>query len=105
MPNNDSIQTKADDFAYITFKMQASMHETDKNFYGSESTVHRVCSCVLACANGSEELLKSAKVGIVDGFNRLKNEENLPILSYDTISDILKNINDKFKVYHTLQLK
>jgi hypothetical protein len=97
MTNNNSIQTKADNFAYITFKMQASMHATDARFYGTEHTVHRICSCVLACAAGNMELLKSAKLGIVDGFNRLKNEENLPILSYDTISVILKKIDSDSK--------
>jgi len=100
MPNTESIQVKADNFAYITFKMQASMHETDKKFYGAESTVQRICSCVLACANGSEELLKSAKNGILDAFNRLKKEENLPILSYDTISHILKNIDKESQRRH-----
>ena len=98
MPNSESIQVKADSFAYITFKMQASLHETDQIFYGTENTVHRICSCVLACANGSEELLTSAKDGIIDAFNRLKKEESLPILSYETVSNILKNIDDKSKM-------
>ena len=97
MPNSDSIQTKADNFAYITFKMQASMYETDNKFYGLENTVHRICNCIFACAQKNEKLLYNAKRGIIDGFNRLKNEENLPILSYDTISDILKNIDIKFQ--------
>ena len=95
MSNTQSMQVKAYNFAYITFKMQANMCETDTKFYGLESTVDRICSCIIICIDENTALLLSAKQGIVDAFNRLKNEENLPILSYDTISDILKQIDDK----------
>jgi len=97
MFNTQSMQVKAYNFAYITFKMQASMCETDTKFYGLENTVERTCSCVIACIDDNIALLLSAKQGIIEAFNRLKNEENLPILSYDTISDILKRIDNKFQ--------
>jgi len=42
-------------------------------------------------------LLDGAKEGLLSGFNRLKNEENLPIISYDTIENILKLIDEKSK--------
>ncbi len=97
MTDTQEIQIKADDFAYVTFKMQANLYETDEFFYGVENTVERICSCILSCTQESQELLSQAKRGIVDAFNRLKNEENLPILSYDTITDVIKYIDDKSK--------
>ncbi len=95
MADTQGIQIRADDFAYVTFKMQANLYETDETFYGVENTVERICSCILSCTHESEALLSQAKLGIIDAFNRLKNEENLPILSYDTITDVIKYIDDK----------
>jgi len=94
MPNL-SIEEKANSFAYITFKMQANMHGVDQKFYGLENTVKRITSCIFACASGSSELLQSAKTGMIDGFNKLKHEENIPILCYETIDEIIQILDKK----------
>jgi len=92
-----TIQSKADNFSYITLKLQADMYEIDNSFYGIEHTTQRVSNCILACVNKDMNLLAGAKEGLLSGFNRLKNEENLPIISYDTIENILKLIDEKSK--------
>ena len=59
------IEAKANKFAYITFKMQATMYGTDEKFYSLESTVQRISSCVFSCASESAELLTLAKSGVI----------------------------------------
>jgi len=98
---NSTIQEKANDFAYITFKMQANMSESNDSFYNLESTVQRISSCLFACASGSVELLLLAKKGMIEGFNKLKIEENLPILSYDTIQSLIDCIDNKLELRRT----
>jgi hypothetical protein len=93
----ETIRDRADDFAYITLKMQAEMHENDNVFYGLENTLNRMSSCILACANEDHLLLESAKNGMVKAFNRLKNEQNLPILSYETITGIIQFLDEKLQ--------
>lgn len=95
--NLETIEEKADDFAYITFKMQALMHEDDNSFYSIENTSKRINSCIYACVNNDDKLLKNAKIGVLKAFNRLKNEEDLPILSYTTIETIVNIINNKLE--------
>jgi len=90
-----NIQEKANRFSYITFKMQASMYGTDEKFYSLDNTVERISTCVFACASGSLELLTLAKSGIVEGFNQLKKEENIPILSYKTMDELMKVLDEK----------
>ena len=90
-----NIQEKANEFSYITFKMQANMCTQDEKFYGLESTVDRISSCIFACASGSKELLENAKKGMIEGFNVLKQEENIPILCYETIEQLIKVIDEK----------
>ncbi len=92
-----TLEEKADDFAYISLKIQAEMYDTDKNFYGFECTVERISLCILSCANENRDLLKSVKNGILNAFNRLKNEQNLPILSYETISKVVQFLDKKLE--------
>ena len=94
MPDT-SITQKANSFSYITFKMQANMHDVDQKFYGLDSTVQRITSCIFACASGSYEHLLNAKIGMIEGFNTLKNEENIPILCYETIERIIQILDEK----------
>ena len=89
-----TIQEKANEFSYITFKMQATMHLNDKVFYGLENTVQRISSCIFACASGSKELLIEAKAGMIEGFNKLKREENIPILCYETIEKLINVLDE-----------
>ena len=95
MQNENSIQTKADTFAYITFKMQSIMHTVDNNFYSENMIVERIYNCVHVCAKGNLDLIQDGKDGVINAFNRLKNEENLSILSYDTITSFVKKIDEK----------
>jgi len=92
------IQSKANQFSYINFKMQASMHKIDEEFYSLESTVSRISTCIFACASGSYELLESARKGMIEGFNTLKKEENIPILCYETVECIIKSIDEKLLI-------
>jgi len=89
-----AIQEKANDFSYVTFKMQATMHSSDKNFYGLDSTVKRISNCIFACASENKDLLIKAKMGMIEGFNKLKREENIPILCYETIEKLIKVLDD-----------
>jgi len=95
--SNLNIQSKTNDFTYITFKMQASMHGTDEKFYGLEYTVKRISSFVFSCASGNYELLESAKIGMIEGFNKLKQEENIPILCYETIEYLIQSIDERLQ--------
>lgn len=90
-----TIQEKANEFSYISFKLQANMHSSDKRFYGLASTVARISSCIFACASGSTELLIEGKTGMIEGFNKLKREENIPILCYETIEKLITVIDEK----------
>ena len=91
----ETIQNRADDFAYITLKLQAEMYKDNTDFYGLERTVDRMCSCVMACANNNVHLIQSAKAGMRSAFNRLKNEQDLPILTYNTMTSIIYNLDEK----------
>jgi len=93
----NKLEQNADEFAYITLKMQSLMHVVDKNFYNLENTVNRINSCIFACINEDDKLLDNAKYGILKAFNRLKNEENLPILSYETVDEVIKTIDYKIQ--------
>jgi len=92
-----SIHARARDFAYITFKMQARMYESDPEFYGLKNTHKRISLFVFVCAEENKELLLYAREGIIDGFNTLKSEEIMPMLSYDTIDKILIAIDEKLE--------
>jgi len=96
MPNHSIVHSDIKDFVYITFKLQAMMYSSDEKFYGVHNTVDRISSYVFAYTNGgSKELLLSAKEGMIAGFNRLKYEENIPILCYNTIEKLISSIDHK----------
>lgn len=35
------------------------------------------------------------KIGMIEGFNKLKEEENIPILSYETIEKLIKVLDER----------
>ncbi|HIC43436.1 MAG TPA: hypothetical protein EYO73_03830 [Sulfurimonas sp.] len=79
--SNLFIEEKVNSFSYITFKLQASMYNTDQNFLDLKKSVKGISSFILAYTNASPELLLRARLGMTEGFNKLKKEEKIPIFS------------------------
>jgi hypothetical protein len=90
------IHSDIKDFVYITMKLQARMHDSEETFYGVQNTVKRIESYLFVRINdGSEKSLKLAKDAVTAGFNRLKDEENLPIVCDKTIEQLSCSLEDK----------
>ncbi len=84
------------DFVYITLKLQARMHELDESFYSVKSTYSRINTYIFTrLTNDTKEGIGYAKEAMMAGFERLKDEEDLPMFSYDTVEELRRSFEDR----------
>lgn len=98
MSHPTTLYSDIKDFVYITLKLQAKMHDSDESFYGVKSTRNRITSYILTyLADHKPENIGHAKEAMIAGFERLKDEEDIPILCYDTIEQLSASFEDRLR--------
>ncbi|MDR3347505.1 MAG: hypothetical protein LBN32_02720 [Helicobacteraceae bacterium] len=70
----------------------------ENGFYGIAKTSERIAEFVLRGAGDNEELLRAGRQGVIDGFNEAEKlwGGKLPDISYQTLENALKLIDEQF---------
>ena len=98
MSHRSTLYSDIKDFVYITLKLQARMHGSDESFYDVNNTHSRITSYIFAhLTDHAPKNIRHAKEAMMAGFERLKDEEDIPILCHNTIEQLSASFEDRLR--------